>query len=128
MATWNVERAGNWNTLSDDPTSPWYDAGTQTALASLPAQGDTITNAGAFTLTFDVDFPSAASVLTSDTVNRVAGTFDEAARNTDPGEAAVRYGVTYTIQGVSKTGSAVYGTVFQHQVIERIDTINGSAV
>lgn len=51
------------------------------------------------------DYPSAANVLTSDTVDGVAGTFDESARNTDPGEANVKSGTSYKIQNVAKSGS-----------------------
>lgn len=51
------------------------------------------------------DFPATSSVLTSDTVQGSAGTFDEAARNTDPGEANVLTGTSYKIQNVDKNGS-----------------------
>jgi hypothetical protein len=48
----------------------------------------------------------AAANLLKDVVNgTVTGTFDEAARNTDPGEANVKSGETYKIQNVSKTGT-----------------------
>src|SRR5512146_2829503 len=131
MAVWAVQRAGNWNTLSGEAGSPWNDAGAQAALNTIPAAGDTITNAGAFQLTFDIDLPDVANVLSSDTVNRVAGTyhapdaaevistavfgpasaiagtFNEASRNTDPGVQFVKNGVTYKICNVSKTGADV---------------------
>lgn len=131
MATWAVQRAGNFATASSNPASPWHDGGSQTALASIPAVGDTITNAGAFSLTFNIDLPSVASVLDSDTVygaagtyhapdaaevidtatfgpgSAIAGTFDEAARNTNPGTANVRFGVNYKIQNVDYVGSVL---------------------
>lgn len=48
-----------------------------------------------------------ASILTSVTnlLGSVTGTFNEAARSTDPGEAHVEDGVTYKILNVAKTGS-----------------------
>ncbi len=75
MAVWAVQRVGNWATVSSNPASPWHDGGAQTALASIPAVGDTITNAGAFNLTFDADIPAVTSVLDSDTVYGAAGTY-----------------------------------------------------
>ena len=51
------------------------------------------------------DFPDAANVLTTDTTNGVAGTFDESARNTDPGIANVIKDVSYKIQNSSKVGT-----------------------
>lgn len=57
-------------------------------------------------------FPAAADVLSSAYTNgsgHTAGTFDEAARNTDPGEANVKNGETYKIQNVDKTGTYVGG-------------------
>lgn len=131
MATWAVQRAGSFATVSSDPASPWHDGGAQTALASIPQPGDTLTNAGAFDLTFNIDVPAVASVLDSDTVygaagtyhapdaaevintatfgpaSAISGTFDEAARNTDPGVAAVLYGTTYKIRNVDKTGTFI---------------------
>ena len=53
------------------------------------------------------DFPDAANVLTIDTTNGVAGTFDESARNTDPGVANVESGVSYKIQNIDKVGEYV---------------------
>lgn len=55
------------------------------------------------------DIPDAASVLSSDTVAGESGTYDEAARNTDPGEENVRSGTTYKIQNSEKTGSMSAG-------------------
>jgi len=75
MATWAAQRAGNFATVSSDPASPWHDAGAQTALASIPAVGDTITNVGAFALTFNIDLPAVTSVLDSDTIYGVPGTY-----------------------------------------------------
>jgi len=129
MSTWAVQRAGSFATVSSNPASPWHDGAAQTALASIPAVGDTITNAGAFNLTFNIDLPAVASVLDSDTVygaagtyhapdaaevistavfgpgSAVAGTFNESTRNTNPGTANVRFGVTYKIQNVDYTGT-----------------------
>ena len=104
MSTWAVQQAGTFNVASSVAASPWYDGGAQTALASIPQSGDTITNTGGFALTFTVDLPDVASVLITDTVWGVAGTFDESSRNTDPGVGNVSSGVSYLIQNVSKTG------------------------
>jgi hypothetical protein len=52
-----------------------------------------------------IDTPTVANVLTADTVRGANGTFDEAARNTDPGEANVKSATSYKIQNVEKSGS-----------------------
>jgi hypothetical protein len=142
MATWAVQRAGNFARTSDNADSPWHDGGAQTALASIPQVGDTITNAGAFTLSFDIDLPAVTSVLDSDTVygaagtyhapeasevidtavfgpsSSISGTFDEEARNVDPGEAAVQWGVAYKIHNVDKMGSNMLsGVVIERNVV-----------
>lgn len=133
MATWAAQRAGSFATVSSNPASPWHDGGAQTALASIPQAGDTITNAGGFQLTFNIDLPAVTSVLDSDTVygaagtyhapdaaevistavfgaaSATAGTFNEAARNTDPGAAAVLYGTAYKICNSAKTGTLTTG-------------------
>jgi hypothetical protein len=59
--------------------------------------------------TYAPDFPAVANVLDTDTVNGVAGTFNEIARNTDPGTANVASGVGYKIYDVSQTGTLVVG-------------------
>ena len=125
MSTWAVQQAGTFNVASDDTASPWYDNSTQSALASIPANGDTITNAGAFDLTFTIDLPDAANVLDSDTVYGVAGTFNEAARNTSPGGWAVSAGVTWLLAGVTQTGTmtnttAVTGETLVQRVIDGV--------
>jgi hypothetical protein len=51
----------------------------------------------------------ATKILSGTTISGIAGTFDEAARNTDPGEEHVEDGVTYMIQGDSKEGTLVAG-------------------
>jgi hypothetical protein len=53
----------------------------------------------------------AASILNSATILSVAGTFDEAARNTDPGQANVWTGTSYKILNVSKNGSKVASSI-----------------
>ena len=112
MATWSVIQAGTFNVASDVAASPWFDGAAQSALASIPQVGDTITNAGAYSLTFTVDLPDAANVLDSDTVYGVAGTFNEAARNTSPGVWAVRSGVTWLLASVTQTGTAANNTTY----------------
>jgi hypothetical protein len=52
---WAVQQAGSFSVTSDNASSPWYDGAAQTAMATIPQSGDTITNAGAFTLTYDMD-------------------------------------------------------------------------
>jgi hypothetical protein len=49
--------------------------------------------------------PTAANVLSGVAVDATTGTFDEAARNTDPGIANVRSGTNYKIQNSSLTGT-----------------------
>jgi len=49
--------------------------------------------------------PIAANVLAGVAVDATTGTFDEAARNTDPGIANVRSGTNYKIQNSSLTGT-----------------------
>lgn len=53
------------------------------------------------------DIPDVANLLTTDTAAGVSGTFNEADRNTDPGEENVEDGVTYKILNVSKEGTLV---------------------
>ena len=117
MATWSVIQAGTFNVASDVAASPWYDAGVQSTLASIPQNGDTITNAGAYSLAFTIDLPDAANVLDSDTVYGVAGTFNEAARNTTPGAWAVSAGVTWLLAGVTQTGTAANNTTYLSETL-----------
>jgi hypothetical protein len=49
--------------------------------------------------------PAASNVLSGVAVDATTGTFDEAARNTDPLEANVKTGTNYKIKNVSKTGT-----------------------
>lgn len=53
------------------------------------------------------DMPLPASVVNDDSVMGTTGTFVEADRNTDPGEASVEDGVGYLIYGVAKTGTMI---------------------
>lgn len=117
MATWAAQQAGTFNVASDVAASPWYDGGAQTALASIPQSGDTITNAGAFSLTFTIDLPGVANVLDSDTVYGVAGTFNEAARNTSPGAWAVRAGVTWLLANATQTGTGANTVAYQEDIV-----------
>jgi hypothetical protein len=110
MATWAVQQAGNFATPSDNAASPWYDGGAQTALASIPQVGDTITNAGAFNLTFNIDLPAVTSVLDSDTVYGAAGTYHA------PDAAEV---VDTAVFGPS---SSISGTYHAPEASEVIDT------
>jgi hypothetical protein len=153
MSVWAVQQAGNFARSSENADSPWYDGGAQSALASIPQVGDTITNAGAFNLTFDIDLPAVTSVLDSDTVygaagtyhapdaaevvdtavfgpsSSITGTFDEEARNTDPGEAAVQWGVEYTIHNVAKTGTNVLsGLVLERNMVSLQGTVERGRV
>jgi hypothetical protein len=49
--------------------------------------------------------PVAGNVLSGVAVDATTGTFDEAARNTDPGESNVIFGTSYKIQNASKIGT-----------------------
>jgi hypothetical protein len=53
--------------------------------------------------------PAASNVLSGVSVDATTGTFDEAARNTDPGIANVRSGTNYKIQNASLTGTMAAG-------------------
>jgi len=112
MAIWAVQQAGNFATVSSDLASPWYDAGAQAALASIPAALDTITNAGAFDLTFDIDLPAVTSVLDSDTVYGAAGTYHA------PEAAEVIDSATFG------PASAVTGTVSLPEVTDVIEGVD----
>ena len=114
MATWAVQQTGNFATTSDNAGSPWYDGGAQTALASIPQPGDTITNAGAFSLTFDIDIPAVASVLDSDTVYGAAGSYHapDAAEVIDTavfGPASSTSGTWHVPDAAEVIDSAVFG-------------------
>lgn len=51
------------------------------------------------------DWPLLANVVSPETMNGDTGTFVEADRNTDPGEANVKTGTSYKILNVTKNGS-----------------------
>lgn len=70
------------------------------------------------------DILSTASCILVDGTTRT-GTFDETARNTDPGVANVVDGTTYKIQNVSKEGTLVGEA---HTADEVIDTAGGNYV
>jgi len=78
------QRAGNWNVLSNDPTSPWYDGGTQTGWAAYPGDTDTITNSNSsytltvpagFTATIGASGATGTVALTTNATFTVNGTF-----------------------------------------------------
>jgi fibronectin-binding autotransporter adhesin len=60
---------------------------------------------GAAVVRLHYDVPALASILASDTLDNVAGTFVEADRNTDPGEVNVKSATAYKILNVAKSGS-----------------------
>ena len=66
---WTSQRSGFWALASSDSASPWYDGGTQTARASVPANTDTVTIAGAHTVYFDDNQQGFAAGLGVLTVN-----------------------------------------------------------
>ena len=55
MAAWTSQRSGNWSVPSNDPSSPWYDGGTQTGRASIPQNNDSVTIASGHSVCFDVN-------------------------------------------------------------------------
>ena len=85
MATIKATKAGNWS-----DTTVWD-------LARIPVVGDTIDLDGHL-VAFDADFPAVASVLDTDTVNGVAGTYHV------PTVAQVQAGVYFG------AGSSLMGT------------------
>jgi len=87
-AAWTSQRNGNWSEVSSSAASPWYDGGTQTALNSVPAVGDSVTTA--HTVTVD----SNASV---GTYPANVTTFDL----TVTGKLIIPTGITFTMHGNS---------------------------
>jgi len=63
MATWTVQQAGDWSRTSNNADSPWYDAGTQTGWAGVPADGDTVNGKATTNVNFDVDQSGFAAGL-----------------------------------------------------------------
>ena len=55
------KRSGNWNVVSTDPTSPWYDNATQTGWASVPSasNGDTVSTLAAHTITVPAGYSAS---------------------------------------------------------------------
>jgi hypothetical protein len=65
--------------------------------------------------TYSPDFPDAANVLTTDTVDGAPGTFDEASRNTNPGAGNVAGGVQYKILNTSYSGTLTSAPIYLGQ-------------
>jgi hypothetical protein len=84
MAMIKATKAGNWT-----DTTVWD-------LARIPAVGDTIDLAG-FKVVFNADFPAIASVLDTDTVNGVAGTYH--ATDVTEVQAGVYFGASSALMG-----------------------------
>jgi hypothetical protein len=67
--------------------------------------------------------PAAANVLSGVAVDATTGTFDEAARNTDPGIAKVLSGTTYKIANASLTGTLSISAPSTADVTAAVSTI-----
>ena len=79
----------------------WTDPGEDNVRSATAYKANSLTN----NKTGSCAVPAAGNVLAGVAVDATTGTFDESARNTDPGVANVADGVTYKIQNVSKTGT-----------------------
>jgi hypothetical protein len=84
---------------------PAQATGTRTDCAAADARKDVAFGDPAAQITGLVNVPAAASVLKDVPVDQTVGSFDEAARNTDPGVANVVKDVTWKLQNVTKTGT-----------------------
>jgi hypothetical protein len=121
MPAYTSQRTGNWNVASGAGTSPWYDAGTQTALNAVPVSGDTVTVAAGHTVTVPDayaavcgDSPAGAGVVlqingnltvgggTSGSI-RVKGSADMSGNSQ---ALTVLAGATYTIDGTGNVGQS----------------------
>jgi hypothetical protein len=72
--------------------------------------------------------PSAANVLSGVAVDATTGTFDESARNTDPGASNVRLASNYKIANVSKTGTLAVPAAGSVALGVPVDQTTGTAV
>ena len=65
METWTSKQSGNWSRTSNNADSPWYDAGTQTGWAAIPATTDTVVIANGHVVAIDVAALPATGTLAS---------------------------------------------------------------
>jgi len=79
---------------------------------TYPEEGDVLTGSGQYgpngddyTPSYSPDFPDPANVLVGETTDGEDGTFDEAARNTDPGIANVKAPTAYKIHNADLVGT-----------------------
>lgn len=106
---------GQADQLATDQTAVGAVAGSiLTTVVGLLGTVDGTLDLTLYTLTSGIVWPAVGNVLVAETAwgptgAEYAGTFDEAARNTDPGEANVSDGVTYKILNVGKEGTLVGG-------------------
>ena len=73
------------------------------------------------------DLPALSSVLDTDTLLGESGTFDEAARNTDPGVGNVLAPTSYKIQNVDKVGTSANIDFPERANVAPDDTVDGLA-
>jgi hypothetical protein len=102
---WNYQggtltRTTNIENFTDTP-GYYSDPGEANVKTGVPYKYKSISN----NKTGNCAVPAASNVLLGVAVDATTGTFNESARNTDPGENKVQSGTTYKIQNVSKTGT-----------------------
>ncbi len=79
------------------------------SLAASAISGPAIPFSGIIKIAAQADL-AAGNILVTKTILGTAGSFNETARNTDPGEANVKSGTSYKIGDASKTGTLVTGS------------------
>lgn len=107
MASWITQRSGSWSRASNNADSPWYDNGAQTALASVPADGDTVTIAAAHDILMDADQSAWTTGINGLTITSHATTPGMLYfKNGTDGYLAIKSGTT-----ISGTNAATRGRI-----------------
>ncbi len=72
MATWTTQRSGNTSLVSSNASSPWYDGSTQTALNSIPGNGDVIVGgATSHNLTVDANLTIGSNTAAANAISGI---------------------------------------------------------
>ena len=102
MATWVSTQSGTWSVASGTASSPWYDNGAQTALNTIPGDGDTVTiigGAAGHSVEFNVD----QTTWTTGMILTING-------GAVPGMLYCNYSAAGTYYMKIKTGTTLKGT------------------
>jgi hypothetical protein len=123
MSAWTSLQAGNWSRSSENADSPWYDGGAQSALASVPGNGDSV----------QTDHDVVVDVNTT-----VGTTPDDTSTNAilvESGTLTIAAGVTLTCRGrlylsgaglTLEAGAEILLDSSQHATLTPMYQINGS--